>query len=427
MSRAQGARAQLALAFESAYGTPPAADSYWQMPFAASGLGSEQPLLASDLLGFGRDPRAPVLDAITAGGDLRIPFDQRYLGIWLKSVFGEPDSSDPVAATGTITFSGQPGAGSEITINGIPFAFVASSPGSDEIEIGATLPDTLDNIIAELNTSVHTEVDDATYTEDGTDALTITHDTAGPAGNAFTLAAAAASNGTVSASTLRGGGYLHEFHSGLWTLPSFSVETGMPDVPDFAMVSGCVTDSLALEMNRSGLVRGTVNVVAQGEAAPAAASAAGTLTELLLAEFGPFHGEIRRDGSQLANVTRGSWTYANNLQRIETIRSDGLIDGADPSIASDTGQIQVLFADQTLLDQARDGEPCELQFNYVNPLGPYLKKIVHEVYLPRPQRRLEGPQGVTVTFDWQAAKNAGAGRMTTVQLLNDVADYDNPS
>ena len=61
MARAQGARAQMALAFETVYGTPPGS-GYTQMPFITSSLAAEQPLLASELLGYGRDPRAPLLD-----------------------------------------------------------------------------------------------------------------------------------------------------------------------------------------------------------------------------------------------------------------------------------------------------------------------------------------------------------------------------
>ena len=55
MARAQGARAQMALAFETVYGTAPAS-GYTRVPFASTSLGAEQPLLTSELLGYGRDP-----------------------------------------------------------------------------------------------------------------------------------------------------------------------------------------------------------------------------------------------------------------------------------------------------------------------------------------------------------------------------------
>ncbi|WP_109464405.1 phage tail tube protein [Albibacillus kandeliae] len=90
MSRARGSRAQMALGFESVYGTPPAANAFWKMPFASSTLGSEQPLLGNELLGYGRDPLPPSKDAITANGDVVVPLDTRFLGIWLKALFGAP-------------------------------------------------------------------------------------------------------------------------------------------------------------------------------------------------------------------------------------------------------------------------------------------------------------------------------------------------
>ena len=64
MARAQGARALMALAFETTYGTPPAG-GFTKMPFASTSLGAEQPLLNSELLGYGRDPLAPIKDAVT--------------------------------------------------------------------------------------------------------------------------------------------------------------------------------------------------------------------------------------------------------------------------------------------------------------------------------------------------------------------------
>ena len=50
---------------------------------------------------------------------------------------------------------------------------------------------------------------------------------------------------------------------------------------------------------------------------------------------------------------------------VETIRSDGRIDGADPSIAALTGRIEVRFADQTLVTQAINGEACELSLIHI--------------------------------------------------------------
>ena len=164
MARAQGARAQMALAFETVYGTPPAS-GFTKMPFASTSLGSEQPLLNSELLGYGRDPLAPIKDAVTADGDVVVPIDAAGFGVWLKAAFGEP------ATTGT----------------------------------------------------------------------------AGP--------------------------FTHEFQSGSWALPSMSIETAMPEVPRFAMYSGCVLDQLSWQVQRSGLLTATARLVAQGESVGTTTSA----------------------------------------------------------------------------------------------------------------------------------------------------------
>ncbi len=312
MARAQGARAQMALAFETVYGTPPVG-GFTKMPFASTSLGSEQPLLNSELLGYGRDPLAPIKDAVTADGDVVVPIDAEAFGFWLKAAFGDA------------------------TTSGI-------------------------------------------------------------------------------------GPYTHEFRSGSWTLPSMSIETGMPEVPRFAMYSGCVLDQLSWQVQRSGLLTATARLVAQGEAI-ATTTAAGTAAELALKRFGHFNGAISRNGTALGNVVSAEITYANNLDRIETIRSDGRIDGADPSIAALTGRIEVRFADQTLVTQAINGEACEMEFAYVLPSGESFTFTVHAVYLPRPRIEVSGPQGVQATFDWQAARDSVVGRMCTATLINDIEVY----
>jgi len=97
MARAQGARSLMAAAYETSYGTPPLS-GYMQMPFASTSLGAEQPLLGSELLGYGRDPLAPIKDAVTADGDVVVPIDAEAFGFWLKAAFGDPVTTGTFAA-----------------------------------------------------------------------------------------------------------------------------------------------------------------------------------------------------------------------------------------------------------------------------------------------------------------------------------------
>ena len=312
MARAQGARSQLAAAFETTYGTAPTS-GFMQMPFASASLGAEQPLLASELLGYGRDPLAPVRDAVTADGDITVPLDAEAFGFWLKAAFGAPTT------TGT-------------------------------------------------------------------------------------------TNKT------------HTFKSGSWSLPSMAIEVAMPEIPRFAMYTGCVLDQLSLTMQRSGLLTADVKLVAQGETV-ATATAAGTPTAYALQRFGHFNGAIKRNGASLGNIVSADLTYANNVERIETIRADGRIDGADPSIAALTGKIDVRFADTTLMDQALNGTAASLEFSWVISANVSLSITAHAVYLPRPRVEIQGPQGIQASFDWQAALDPVAGQMCTVVLKNQVASY----
>jgi hypothetical protein len=56
MARAYGANAQLLGKFETVYGTPPTGN-FIKFPFVSSDLGSEQGLIASDLLAKAATPR----------------------------------------------------------------------------------------------------------------------------------------------------------------------------------------------------------------------------------------------------------------------------------------------------------------------------------------------------------------------------------
>lgn len=91
MSRAYGWNASLLIAEETEYGVIPES-GYTKIPFISSSLDSEQSLVASNVLGLGRDPTTPFQDVINVSGDVVVPIDVHSLGIWLKAIFGTPTS-----------------------------------------------------------------------------------------------------------------------------------------------------------------------------------------------------------------------------------------------------------------------------------------------------------------------------------------------
>lgn len=417
MARAYGSNATLLLKRETAYGAQ-ASGNYYRMPFNSSDLSSEQGLIEDAVLGYGRDPLQPLRDVINDEGDIAVPVDPRYLGFWLTGLLGDPVSA-LAPATGYIEFSEIPTAGDTITINGTEFTFVDDTPAGDEIEIQATLIQTLDAAVTVLNASSDGDVNVATYSRPtGTERLVITHDTGGTAGNTFTLATDIES-AILSAATLQGGGNKHEFVSGKDALPSYTVQIGMPNIPAFFVHTGVVINSLALDFQRSGAAAATIGAIAQAEKR-FAASQGGTPQNLTFSRISQFQGAVRSGGVPIGNLTAASVTYSNNMEKIETIRDDGLIDGADPTIAALTGTIEVRFADTVLVDKASSGTPVDLEFTYTLTHGLVLKLEAHEVYLPKPKLSVDGPGGVQASFDFQGAFNAIKGRMLTVTLLNDI-------
>lgn len=217
---------------------------------------------------------------------------------------------------------------------------------------------------------------------------------------------------------------VHTFNSGAVSLPSFALEIAMPDVPLYSMYAGCVADRIQWQMQRSGMLTATVGIVARSET-NAASTAAGTPTDvtLPLQRFTQFGGAISRNGTALANIVSAQVNYSNNLDRIETIAADGLLAGADPAMASLSGTIEARFADTVLLDQAVAGSPCELSFAWSLGANAAFALTAHAVYLPRPRIAVSGPQGVQVSFDWQAARAASPARMCTAVLTNTIASY----
>lgn len=422
MARSYGSAASLLALKESTYGTRPTGN--WEkFTFVSADLSAEQGLIASNLLGQGREPRAPFRDVINDQGNLVVAVEARDFGRWLQFLMGNPTSVG-VAPTGNITFTANPSAGHTITLNGVTWTFVASGATGSQTNIGASLSATLTQLATDLNASVNASITPATYAGTTTQ-LTITHDTLGATGNAYTLASGNA-NGVVSGATLSGGGYTHTFISGAATLPSFSAEVGHINVPAYFVHSGCMLNTMDISMERSGGVTATLDILAQGETRYTT-SQGGTPTARVYKPFSQFNGSIKRNSVALANVTGAKFSYSNNVEGVPTIRNDGLIDGVDPKAVTISGSIDVRFADTTLIDDAINNNAIELELAYklagADTNNFSLTCTFHEVYLPRPRVPISGPGGVQASFNWQGVYDDGMGKSATFVLKNDVTSY----
>lgn len=105
-------------------------------------------------------------------------------------------------ARGTILFGVNPTAGDTITLSGTVVTFVASGAGTDQVNIGGSLSDTMGNLLSVLNNSSDGGVNSFVYGIATANTLLVRAASPGVLGNSLAISASAA---TVSNGTLQGG------------------------------------------------------------------------------------------------------------------------------------------------------------------------------------------------------------------------------
>lgn len=418
--RARGANARQIAAFETEYGTPPVA-GWTLLPMAGAGstLGKERGLLEDDQLGTGREPDDPVDDVVTNTGDLTVPVDMRAFGFWLKLMYGEPETDPADGATGSIAFSAQPANNSTVTVNGVAWTFKTAGAAGNQVNIGADLAATMTALATALNASADAGVAAATYTATAT-TIAIAHDALGPGGNAFTLAAGVGSNATPSGAHLAGGTNAHVFTTGAITLPSMSIEHGHPELPTYSIHTGALGNTLRIQMQRSGLLNATIGLICQDETAPTTTSADATPDTLVVRRFAQAIGEVTENGVQLATVRGATLSYSNNLDLDETIRPDGLINGADPGKGTLAVALTLNYTSAVAKDQVGTKFPKHLTFGWENDEGSLLFDVPR-AFLPRVKTPISGPNGIQAEHNCQASGRSGFTLQVT--LKNDMDGY----
>lgn len=421
MARSRGANSVLAADFETVYGGAVAGAAV-QMPFISANIGGVQALAEDDTLGQGRGQGDHTPDALDVDGDITVPLDTRYIGVWLKHFLGAPTTAAAFAASMVIPFTANIQVGDTIILNGATWTAVVSGAVGRQFVPGVDLAASLTALAAALNGSADTQTAKCTYTVTTT-ALTITFDTLGPTGNSFTVTATGTMATIIPAATLLGGANTHTFIDGALTLPSQRLEIGFPEVPSYAANKGSLLNTMKLTLARKGLATAILSFIAQNEV-EAPASVMGSPAALSgYDRFANKTGGVRQDGTLIANLTAADFTATNNFDKIESIREDGLIDGADAAVFMGSGTAELNFATRTLLTQAIAGRPSELKYGLSRLAGEAISVTWHRVFFERPKRTVGGAAGIKATFNWKAAKDKALGKTVTIVLTNDVASY----
>lgn len=116
--------------------------------------------------------------------------------------YGLVKSGSNITVSGSGTLAGGVAADT-LTVNGTAVTFVAGAPSGNQVRVGATVAATSANLQTFLAASANANIDDATYSTDGT-VTTVEYKTSGIAGNSFTLAKSS-SHISLSGAVLSGG------------------------------------------------------------------------------------------------------------------------------------------------------------------------------------------------------------------------------
>ena len=224
--------------------------------------------------------------------------------------------------------------------------------------------------------------------------------------------------------TTGAGPYVHTFQSGAAALPSASIEIGHPEVPFYEMHSGVMASELSLEMQRGKGAKLTAGLGLMGQgSATGTSSNSGTPAELSDERFSHFNGSVSRNDSTLGAVTMAKLTYSNGLDPLEELRADGKIGGFDPGVASVTGELRVRFDSTTLLDQAAQGQACDLDLGWQIDAGKSLAIAIPRIFIERPKLPVNGPDGIEQTYRFIAARQSAGNPMMTAVLTNGHDSY----
>ena len=216
--------------------------------------------------------------------------------------------------------------------------------------------------------------------------------------------------------------FTHTWKSGTTSLTSFTAEKGLTDAAVYFLYTGAKANTMAVDFSPAGSADATIGLFGQDEA-NSGSTGAGTPTVATLTRFRRNQGTVKKDGSSLANVVGGTFTFSNGLEPVRTIRSDLQLEGVDEGISTGSGTVTLRFADATMIADAIAQTPRALEFAYTLASNKSVTFTFPRVMFGRPGVPVTGPGGIEIAVPFTAAHDASAACLLSVVLKNQTAAY----
>ena len=218
--------------------------------------------------------------------------------------------------------------------------------------------------------------------------------------------------------------YTHVFKSSAAALALYSAEKQFLNLttPLYALAPSLMVNGATLRCAPQGLADVDLDVLFS-DSVDSTSSGAGTPTELTYTRFYQFDATLKKDGSDWAKITSVELQYRNNLEPARYIGGAGAIGDIDVGLAQVTGTLEARLNDGSIGTLADAATVFDLQVVYTKSANEKLTIELEQCELTRNGRPVNGPGGVSQSFQLFGSKDLSEGQMLTATLINDVASY----
>lgn len=440
MTQARNYKSKLVLDFETTFGANPGSAAGLIMPFNACEILEKQNLIEVGTIRGNRNPVQPVLGRKSVDGSLTVPMDYNAIGYWLKSLLGDPTTTNLSTAgylTGAISVDDTIGTWTAVTDGS--FNITINGSANDITGLNFSTDSDMDDVAARIQAAIRVvatggfTLATVTYTA-STKYFKITSGTLGTASSVALLTAAASGTNISGASFMKCAAspaaatagvtqYQHLFKVGD-SQPSLVLSKEFSDISQYFLYNGCKISTFQHAFGEDKEYVASMEVMGAGRTLSGSAYD-GSATEVTLDRINGFQASLKEGGSTSAIVTGGDFTINAGLDGNQyVLGSTGKRGDIPEGIMQVSGTIAALFTDATLLNKGINATESSLEVIYtkdtVTSLSFEFPEIQYEVTDPV----VTGPVGAMVNLAWRGFyTNDADASAVVVTLKNTTIDY----